>query len=116
MLHINNKDYSEERANQKPLSLNEQYEVLNDLRCIIEEHTYFRSREGIKPAVTKRIQKLLYHYENLQAFYNIQGGWDGVNRLRDKANAYNELMKQNKDKENKLKLPYAHSDDIQDLV
>lgn len=82
MLHINNKDYSEERSNQKPLSLNEQYEVLNDIRCIIEEHTYFRSKEGIKPAETKRIQSLLYHYQNLQ---------EEVNRLRDKANAYDKM-------------------------
>lgn len=89
MLHINNKDYSEERKNSQPLSFEEQNEVADLLNAMAVN---FRiNKEG-----KELLQRMLYDYQNKTDFFTIQGGWDGVNRLRDKANAYDELMKQNK--------------------
>lgn len=82
-LHINNSEYSEERKNSQPLSLEEQNEVVDFLSNTFEAMSHQTIRR-VRPEISK-LQRLLYHYENLQ---------EEVNRLRDKANAYDELMKQ----------------------
>lgn len=82
-LHINKSEYSEERENSQPLSFEEQNEAVDNINFLLE-----RNKDAVLlNGEVSRIQKLLYHYENLQ---------EEVNRLRDKANAYDELMKQNK--------------------
>lgn len=71
-LHINNPKYSKERADSKPLSLEEQKYAV----WLIKEGFATTGEEN-----TKLVQRLLYHYENLQALSDFIGGWEGANRL-----------------------------------
>lgn len=75
-LHINDPKFFKERSESKPLSLEEQKLIVENLNIIIKNSTLDLGTAGIEYT-----QRLLYHYENLQSLSDFIGGWEGANRL-----------------------------------
>lgn len=78
-LHINDPKFANERKDSKPLSLEEQKDAVEAIDKLAKFKKHYGA--GMPPEKFELIQKLLYHYENLQALSDLIGGWDGATRL-----------------------------------
>lgn len=84
MLHINNPQYADERKDSKPLSLEEQNDLVGLLKFYFEDYEKLRKSDKLPPLDSDAytfIQSMLYHYENLQALSDFIGGWEGAHEL-----------------------------------
>lgn len=78
MITYNSPEHAKERQNVVPLTNDEMQQMIALLNRF-ENYATFPKGE---------LQDLLHHHANLQHFYDVVGGWDGLRNLQFTADAY----------------------------
>lgn len=72
-------EHIKSRQNVVPPSVEEMEKIVNE----IEEALYFSLMDKRLRHSLELFQRLIYDYQNKSHFYDVVGGWDGLNRLKN---------------------------------
>lgn len=95
MIHINSNDpeHMKARQNVKPLTMEEEKELIEILNLVIGEFPTLPAASNgrvihtwdSRGDINRIIQRFIYRYENLKYFYHVIGGWEGLGKNLDAA-------------------------------
>lgn len=85
MLTINNPDDAQKRQNVKPLTVEEEKDVIAYLSFFLEE-------SNTPLSYYDKIQRLIHNYENYRHFFEVVGGWDGLSKLQEDNDKFTDFI------------------------
>lgn len=87
MLKINNPEHAKQRAEVKPLTLEEEQMAVGIINNYATSLYFLRDRDSkeiarqfVKSESYELLQRLLWSYENYRHFFDVVGGWEDVSK------------------------------------
>lgn len=81
-LSINNPEHSKQRAEVKPLTMEQERQLISLLNEMLKPVDGMKGEDKkFGEEFKSRLQRFIHNYENLRHFYHVVGGWDGLEKI-----------------------------------